>query len=75
MKVSGLNLYEGYFARAKGIATDSFGNIYIADALFHVVQIFDKEGNYLYKFGGQGRGQGEFWMPSGIYIDENNYII
>ena len=64
----------GYFARPKGIATDTFGNIYIADALFHVIQIFDKYGNFVYRFGEQGRGEGQFWMPAGIFIDDKNYI-
>ena len=58
----------GQMARPKGVATDSHGNIYLADALFHVVQVFDREGRYLANFGGQGRGEGEFWMPAGIYI-------
>ncbi len=61
-------------ARPKGVATDSRGNIYVADALFHVVQIFDAEGNFLYSFGRQGQDKGEFWMPAGIYIDEQDYI-
>jgi DNA-binding beta-propeller fold protein YncE len=65
---------SGYLARPKGIATDSFGNIYIVDALFHVVQVFDMKGNFLYKFGNQGHGNGEFWMPSGIFIDSHDYI-
>ena len=34
----------------------------------------DAEGNYLYQFGKQGSGQGEFWMPSGIFIDHNDHI-
>ncbi len=42
--------------------------------LFHVVQIFDREGNFLYSFGGQGQEEGEFWMPLGIYIDEKDFI-
>ncbi len=64
----------GYLSRPKGIATDSYGNIYIVDALFHAVQIFDKSGKFLYKFGGQGHGNGQFWLPVGIYIDDKDYI-
>jgi DNA-binding beta-propeller fold protein YncE len=65
---------SGYLARPKGIATDSFGNIYSVDALFHVVQVFDAKGNYLYKFGSQGHGNSEFWMPAGIFIDASDMI-
>ena len=46
----------------------------MVDALFHGVQIFNKNGNYVYSFGTQGRQAGEFWMPSGIYIDAQNNI-
>jgi DNA-binding beta-propeller fold protein YncE len=64
----------GCMARPKGVATDRLGNIYVADALFHVVQIFDYRGNYLYSFGKQGQGKGEFWMPAGIFVDEADNI-
>jgi len=64
----------GFFARPKGIATDSFGNVYVVDALFHSVQVFNREGELLDYFGTQGQDNGQFWLPSGIFIDENNYI-
>ena len=64
----------GYFARPKGIATDSHEQIYIVDALFNTGQIFNKQGEFLYNFGTQGRGNGEFWMPTGIYIDKQDRI-
>ena len=64
----------GNFASPKGIATDSYGNIYVADALFNAVQIFDFNGNFLYTFGSQGQDAGQFWMPSGIYIDDKDFV-
>jgi DNA-binding beta-propeller fold protein YncE len=39
-----------------------------------VVQIFDSEGSFLYSFGKQGQGAGEFWMPAGIHIDKEDRI-
>jgi DNA-binding beta-propeller fold protein YncE len=65
---------SGYFAAMKGIAVDSYGHIYIVDALFHTVQIFDINGNYLSNFGSQGRDDGKFLMPTGISIDSKNKI-
>ena len=65
---------SGYFSRPKGIATDSFGHIYVSDALFHVVQVFDRTGQLLYTFGSQGEGKEQFWLPTGIYIDDKNFI-
>lgn len=65
---------SGFFARPKGIATDSYGNIYVVDGLFHNVQIFDKDGNFLNYFGSQGKSEKEFWLPQGIFIDQNDRI-
>ena len=42
--------------------------------LFHAIQVFDFEGRYLYSFGSQGQEAGEFWMPTGLYIDEQDHI-
>jgi len=46
----------------------------VADALFHAVQIFDDQGRFLSSFGSQGQEKGKFWMPSGVFIDEENHI-
>ncbi len=65
----------GSFARPKGVATDSFGHIYIVDALFGNVQIFDKEGHLLLFFGTNGGLEpGNFCLPNGIFIDSQNRL-
>lgn len=60
--------------RPKGVASDNLGHIYIIDSLFHAVQIFDKKGRLLLHLGRQGQKPGEFWLPTGIHIDDNNII-
>ncbi|MGA8241461.1 MAG: 6-bladed beta-propeller, partial [Desulfobacterales bacterium] len=64
----------GTFARPKGVAADSDGNIYVVDALFDNIQVFDKRGHLLMAFGEHGRGYGDLWLPTGIYIDNNDLI-
>jgi sugar lactone lactonase YvrE len=67
----------GALARPKGIATDRAGHIYVVDALFCNVQIFDKSGKLLLFFGEPGgMGAAEFCLPNGIFIgrDEKIYI-
>ena len=64
----------GHFSRPKGVAVDSDGNIYVVDALFDNVQIFDRESRLLMAFGRPGNGYGEFWLPTGIFIDQNDRI-
>ena len=53
----------------KGVASDSEGVIYVVDTLFDNVQLFDEKGEFLLTLGNRGTGQGEFWLPSGIFID------
>lgn len=58
----------------KGLALDSDGHIYVVDALFDAVQIFDRQGQYLLTFGERGLDPGQFWLPGGIFIDPQDRI-
>ena len=60
---------SGHFALPKGLAVDPDGHLYLSDARFDVVQVFDEDGRLLLIIGGHGTGQGEFWNPAGIAID------
>jgi len=64
----------GLLSRPKGVATDSFGHVYVVDSLFHTLQVFDASGRFLLNLGGQGRSPGEFWLPTGIFIGEKDTI-
>ena len=64
----------GDFARPKGIAIDSEGHIYVADALFDVIQVFDRGGGLLLSFGGSGSGIGTFSLPAGLAIDSRDRL-
>jgi len=60
--------------RQKGVATDSFGHVYLVDALLNGVQIFDQGGQLLLSIGARGEAHGEFWLPTGIYIGADDMI-
>jgi DNA-binding beta-propeller fold protein YncE len=64
----------GDMGRPKGVAVDLFGYIYVVDAIFDTVQIFDQNGEFLLNFGATGSGPGEFWLPSGIFVDSDSRI-
>jgi sugar lactone lactonase YvrE len=58
----------GLFDKSKGIAFDTFGNIYVADAL-HGLQIFNPNFQPLMMF-----AKGFVQTPTGLVIDSRNHI-
>ena len=64
----------GWVFRPKGIAFDSEGHLYVADAAWNVVQVFNNQGQLLYYFGGRGTGPMEFQLPTGLQIDSNDRV-
>jgi hypothetical protein len=44
------------------------------DTLFDNVQLFTWEGAFLLTLGRRGTDQGEFWLPSGIFIDDDDRL-
>jgi DNA-binding beta-propeller fold protein YncE len=65
---------SGNFAAPKGIATDAAGHVYVVDALFDVVQVFDRSGVLLVSFGERGTGEGQLWLPGGLFISPEGEI-
>lgn len=51
---------------------DATGNLYVSDVTpeNHRILVIDPAGNLKLSFGTQGEGQGEFWYPNGIAIDD-----
>jgi sugar lactone lactonase YvrE len=59
----------GYFGQPKGIAIDEHDRLFVVDAHFEAVQLFDEAGVLLMSFGREGREAGEFWLPVGVHVD------
>ena len=59
------------------IDLDSDENVYVSDDYVSQIFIFDKDGNYIRKWGTKGSGDGEMNGPSGIAFDqdENLYVV
>jgi DNA-binding beta-propeller fold protein YncE len=64
----------GNFDKPKGLAFDTFGNLYVADSFWSNVQIFNARGQVLLFFGGRGDSPGFLSNPAGIAIDAKNRI-
>ena len=51
------------FTRIESIVEDTRGRLIVADLQSHEVRVFDSEGDFLFRFGGQGEGPGELTQP------------
>ena len=63
----------GGIYRPKGVAIDSEGHIYMVESEWGLVEVFDREGQLLYRFG-NGTGFGQFLLPTGLFIDHNDRV-
>lgn len=63
----------GQFARPKGIAIDRAGRLYVGDAAFQNVQIFDNDGRILMAFGEPLNDTSPgLNLPAGVAVDYDN---
>jgi DNA-binding beta-propeller fold protein YncE len=62
----------GQFVRPKGLQVDPEGNLFVVDAAFENIQIFDDQDRLLLFFGGRYNKPGSMWLPAGVALDANN---
>jgi DNA-binding beta-propeller fold protein YncE len=58
------------FRAPRGVSTDPFGNVFVADTGNHRVVHFDASGRYVFEFGGHGWRDGEFSGPTDLTARE-----
>ena len=63
----------GGIFRPKGVGIDSEDHIYVVDSELGIVQVFDRTGRLLYRFG-NGTNFGQFLLPAGLFIDQNDRV-
>ena len=57
-----------------GVAVDTAGNIYIADAFLDCIHKFDAQGRFVMKFGRRGTGDGEFRRCRSVHLDSKGCL-
>jgi len=63
--------------RLYDIAVNSLGSVYISDFTNDTVYTFHTDGKYIGSIGSSGFGDGEFYGPTGLAVDDDNnlYVI
>ena len=66
---------EFMFSEVISIASDDVERIFVLDYKENNVKIYDKNGEYVNKFGMQGQGPGEFFLPRAVIITNQDEIL
>ncbi len=64
----------GQLAIPGGIATDSKGNVWVADTANNRIQEFNSKGEFLSQFGTKGSGDGLFLEPRALALDSEGNV-
>jgi hypothetical protein len=64
-----------YLWRARRIANDISGNIFVLDPEWRSIFKFDSKGNYIKKIGRKGQGPGEFMNPYCFSVTDKHVIV
>ena len=65
---------EGQFDFPYGVAIDSGGYVYVADAGNHRIQKFDSDGKFEDEWGSEGTGIGAFQYPHDVAVDSEGNV-
>lgn len=53
---------------------EKLDRIYVSDGDGHRIVVFDMRGKHLFSFGTKGEGEGEFYSPQGVAIDQEGKV-
>lgn len=66
---------EGLFYGPRALAVGSDGYLYVTDTGNKRVQVFDRDGHFLWEFGGAGRDPGELHEPVGLAFNSRGEVV
>jgi hypothetical protein len=66
---------EALLYRPANFLFDEAGHLFVVDSGNKAIQVYDREGRFLRRFGKEGEGPGEFRSPVGAYLDWSGDLI
>lgn len=66
---------DGQFNRPRGLAADTSGDLWVADALNNRIQRFSSDGVFEAKFGVPGAGPGQLSGPTDVEVDSDGTLL
>ena len=66
---------DGSLIWPTSITLDSESNVYVADEWLNRISVFDKDGEWIGKWGTQGKNDGEIDRPSGLALDRDDNLL
>ena len=67
-KLSELGTHFAKFKEPSGVAVNNEGDIFVADANSHIIQVFGEDGAYKRHIGGYGENDGQLMYPNQVAI-------
>jgi RHS repeat-associated protein len=65
---------KGQLSGPRGVATDSNGNVWVADTGNNRIEEFNAKGECVSEFGSSGSGKGQLSGPRGVALDSNGNV-
>jgi DNA-binding beta-propeller fold protein YncE len=66
---------DGQLIWPTSLAIDRQVNVYVSDERRHDVQMFDRDGNFIRRWGALGSGPGQFNRPAGLAVDREGNVL
>lgn len=66
--------FENEFDLVFDVAVSNNGKVYATDKNNDRIQVFTKEGDFIFAFGASGFNEGEFWNPYSVTVDNDGFV-
>lgn len=69
------NKGDSKFVNPRGLGVEPDGTLLMVDNMTHYVYGFNNKGKQVFQFGGIGSDKGQFYLPNGLFVDNNGEVL